>query len=891
MMLFNRLRVGPKLILLAGFPVLGILALSVLVVIDVQERTKAAAGLGSIEELAQLTERMLRVIDELQWERAEVTFSVGIGLPARPQVHERQERTNAALGDFAQLVRARDKSKLPPKLRQDLDAAQRQLEALSSLRTRTSQPNFDLLAYLEFFAKANDSLIAATAALSQLSEDKQLLLAIGGLVSAMQVIERNAREHALLNYVFAKREFPPGSFRYFVTLLTEQHVYVESLRTWASEEEFSRLAKSLKGPFAEQIQEMRQVAIETTEDTLSVDPERWFDIQSSNLRALVLMERDMAGEVRRVASEKIAAVEHAVRLAIGLVLGVVATSLLIGWAISRGLTRSVRVLFAAAEGVHKNNDFGIRAEKTSSDELGLLTDAFNGMLAGIQERDRELGAHRQNLESLVEARTRQLSEKNEEMALVLDNVDQGLAMIDRAANLIGETSRTFKEAFGAPASGTPFYRVLCKDDELKSFALEAGFEQLVADVLPLELALDQLPKSLTHDGRHYSLAFTPVKRGGMLTGALLVARDITLELLARRADAEQRERVSVFERIMRDRTGFQEFFRESRRLMTMLNVAEPASPEVRMRTLHTLKGVMAVFDVSSVAEAAHELEQALDQGPSESVEPARKRLLTAWEAFRGLVAPVVGEETALPLEISREEIDEIIERVRTAVPHAVLLRAVVRLTYEPVAQRLRRIEEQIKGVARRLNKPEPLIVIDADDVRVPPDEFRPFWSSLTHVVRNMADHGFELEADRLRQGKLPQNRVELRAAMNDEGLIIELADDGAGIDWERLATKARQTGLPAESRADLTRAIFADGVSTREAVTQTSGRGVGMSAVLDCCVALGGSITVESETGRGTRFRFFFSGFGRPLLETKGLGSEKAGGERSSARPRSLLPS
>jgi two-component system chemotaxis sensor kinase CheA len=869
MSLFERLRVGQKLVLLAGVPVLGILVLSALVVLEVQARVEAAAGLGSIEDLAQLTEKMLRVIDELQWERAEVTYATGSGMrldPARGRglgsaarltVKARQEATDAALGEVAAFLATRDQQKFPAKLRQDLAAARAQLRTLPTIRARAAEADFELLAYLDFFAKANDSLIAATAALTQLSEDKQLLLSIGSLVSAMQVIEREAREHALLNYVFARKEFPPGSFRYFVTLLTEQQVYSDSLRTWASEEEFSRLSKMLRGPLAEQIAEMRQVAIEATEDTLPVDAQRWFDTQTSNMTVLGRLQREMAGGVHQVVSQKMATVQQAIRLAMGLVLGVVAASVLIGWGVARGLTRSVRVLSTAATAVHKNHDFTLRAEKISSDELGLLTDAFNGMLAGIQARDRELEAHRQNLEALVAARTRQLSERNEEMALVLDNIDQGLAIIDRNARLLGEASRSFKEAFGTPEPGTPFYEVLAKDDDKKSYELESGFEQLI--------------KSITHAGRQYSLAFIPLRHGGELAGALLVARDITTELLAQRAEAEQRERVRVFERIMRDRAGFQEFFQEAQRLVVLLSSDGDGRSEEALRTLHTLKGVAAMYDISSVSEAAHALEQALAHGSADDVQLARQQLFAIWDAFRSLVGPILGDAATRRLEISRDELGELIDSVRAKASYPVLLQALIRLTYEPVTQRFSRIEDQIKRLSRRLGKPMPLVVTRVDDVRLPAQRFRAFWSSMAHVVRNLVDHGLESEEERERQGKPEQNRIELSAEIGDAGIVIEVADDGRGIDWERLALKARQKGLPADTRLDLEQAIFADGVSTAAAVSQISGRGVGMSAVRESCLALGGTLAVVSERGRGTRFRFSFPPFDDSGLETSAL--------------------
>jgi two-component system chemotaxis sensor kinase CheA len=317
--------------------------------------------------------------------------------------------------------------------------------------------------------------------------------------------------------------------------------------------------------------------------------------------------------------------------------------------------------------------------------------------------------------------------------------------------------------------------------------------------------------------------------------------------------------------------GFQEFVQEARRLITSLRSDAAASDTERLRTLHTLKGVTAVYDANSVSEAAHELEHALAQDVPEAVGPAQERLFAAWQAFMTLVAPVAGDEVARRVEISRDELGDLIDGVRDQAPYPVLLHSLIRLTYEPIQQRFLRLEDQLKRVARRLGKPEPLVVIDASDVRLPADRFRAFWSSMTHVVRNMVDHGFELEEARLSQGKPRLNRVELRAVTLEDGLMIEVGDDGRGIDWERLALKARDRGLPAETRADLGRAVFADGVSTASAVSQASGRGVGMSAVQESCVALGGSVSVESEPGQGTRFRFVFPPLDDTALETSEL--------------------
>jgi two-component system, chemotaxis family, sensor kinase CheA len=864
MVLFNRLKVHSKLILLASVPVFGTLLISWLVVAEVQERAQAAAGLGSIEGLANLTDTMLYVVHELREERAEVTYSAGLppvgsrGGAIRPReaaVRAQHERTDRALEALAGFLSDRDDARLPAKLREDLKAAREQLAGLGALRARAVAQQFQILEYLDFFARANDSLIGATAALTQLSSDKELTFSIGHLVSAMQVIERESREHALLNYVFGKEEFPPGTYRYLVTLLTEEEVYTASIRTWASEEDFARLQASLRGPHASRIEAMRKVALETTDEMLSVDAHEWFETQRDNLAELARKEGDMVNGVREVAARKVAGVQSATRLALGLVLGVIALSTWLGWAITRGLTRSVRVLSRAAVAVHENNDFSIRAEKTSSDELGLLTDAFNGMLAGIQERDRELGSHRKNLETLVEARTRQLSEQSRAMRLVLDNVEQGLSMLDRDGNILGESSRAFDAAFGTHPAGTPFSRILSPTDERKCCEFELGYEQLIAGVLPLELALQQMPSTFVRGGRHYAVSFTPVMGVDGPSTTLLATRDLTTELMARRAEAAQRERVQIFEHLMRDRIGFHQFLLEARRLMGQLHEASLLSDAGPRRALHTLKGLAATFDVSSVATAAHELESAVQDAPGD-VPAALGKVQEAWDAFSSLVAPLLGDEDDGRIELTRNELEHVHTLVRRKASPELLEQAVIRLGQEPVIKNLQRIRQQLLRLARRRDKPEPRVVIDAADVRLPIGRYREFWSSLTHVVRNIVDHGLEDEAQRLAAGKALQNVILLRALCVEQSLHFEIKDDGRGIDWERLAHRAGQRGLPCASEEDLQRALFAEGVSTRDEATDTSGRGVGMSAVREACLALGGTLAVESTWGEGTLLSF-----------------------------------
>ncbi|MFC6154145.1 chemotaxis protein CheW [Nocardioides yefusunii] len=132
---------------------------------------------------------------------------------------------------------------------------------------------------------------------------------------------------------------------------------------------------------------------------------------------------------------------------------------------------------------------------------------------------------------------------------------------------------------------------------------------------------------------------------------------------------------------------------------------------------------------------------------------------------------------------------------------------------------------------------------------------------LTHLVRNSVDHGFETPAERVEIGKPAEGKLTLRAYHEGGQVVVEVADDGAGIDPSRIAAKAVEKGLrtPAQlaemSPNDVLQLIFAPGFSTAKAVTNVSGRGVGMDVVRTNIEAIGGAVEVESVLGKGTTCR------------------------------------
>ncbi|MDP2694627.1 MAG: chemotaxis protein CheA [Gallionella sp.] len=126
---------------------------------------------------------------------------------------------------------------------------------------------------------------------------------------------------------------------------------------------------------------------------------------------------------------------------------------------------------------------------------------------------------------------------------------------------------------------------------------------------------------------------------------------------------------------------------------------------------------------------------------------------------------------------------------------------------------------------------------------------------LTHLVRNSLDHGIEMPDERIAKGKDPQGTITLRAAHQGGNIVIQVVDDGAGLNRERILAKAHEKGIPVGdnmSDADVWQMIFAPGFSTAAVITDVSGRGVGMDVVKRNIEGLGGRVEIASKSGEGS---------------------------------------
>lgn len=456
-------------------------------------------------------------------------------------------------------------------------------------------------------------------------------------------------------------------------------------------------------------------------------------------------------------------------------------------------------------------------------------------------------------------RTSELGKRNEAMRLVLDNVEQALVTVRSDGTMESERSAAFERIFGTPAENQHFADRIADREPRANAMLKMSWDAAVEDVMPLEIVIDQMPKSLHHEGRYLTINAKTIEADGKFGGALLMISDVTAAVEAMREQETQREYIKVFERVMHDCDGTIEFIAETGKLVDSVVARANTDLALVMREVHTIKGNAAIWGAMSVAAVAHELETFVVDEQRMLEDEQIAALAGAWKQFTDRVnALLASSPSTARAELPHDEIAAILVKVRKLHDHDELERAIDRLGHEPTQVRFERMKDQAESLALRLHKAPPEVVIDADDVRLPSPRFAPFWQSLIHVVRNMMDHGIEAPERREAMGKSPRGTLSLRSRMTADEVTIEIVDDGAGIDWDRVRAKAAAAGLPTKTRRDLEAALFSSGFSTASAITETSGRGVGLGATLGECQRIGGRMEIDTELHRGTTFRFVF---------------------------------
>jgi two-component system chemotaxis sensor kinase CheA len=362
------------------------------------------------------------------------------------------------------------------------------------------------------------------------------------------------------------------------------------------------------------------------------------------------------------------------------------------------------------------------------------------------------------------------------------------------------------------------------------------------------------------------------------------------EIVAWEANPDDRARLDSIFRFVHTVKGNCGFF-DFPRLEALSHAAEDALADVRAGRRHAdgplVSAVLVIIDrigeMIAAIEAGAEFPEGDDSALIDSLEPgaegaAAPAITTVAEQARGSpprtirlsvelldrVMSTVSDMVLARNELARRlretstdvSVDGAFERLSAII--AEMRDAITRTRMQRIENLFVALPRMVRDLSAELGR-QVLVDIEGGDVELDREMIEMIRDPLTHIIRNAVDHGIEAPADRLKCGKREIGLLSVSARQSGNQILIEIADDGKGIDGAKLVEKALANGVIERdaaqklSRGEQLALIFEAGLSTAQAVTAISGRGVGMDVVRSNVERIGGVVEVDSKPGVGTR--------------------------------------
>jgi two-component system, chemotaxis family, sensor kinase CheA len=517
----------------------------------------------------------------------------------------------------------------------------------------------------------------------------------------------------------------------------------------------------------------------------------------------------------------------------------------------------------AAVAVEAELSAALRTVDVLKEKVRAMGDGSQSVIQKQLEAARRRGVESRQRREIVELRAAELSLYSERlerevaqrtlaMRRILNNVTFGFLVVDSALLVQPESTDSCATLLGAATLEGQALPGLLRLSERDESAFRLCMDQVFEDILPEEVSLAQARTDFPIGDRTIRVEGRAVRDvGGRIEGILFTVSDITELLAALREGAQNRMLVGI----LRNKASFRNFLEDTRMLLAQARGALDSGDDATLRrSVHTIKGNSASYDLCEIVSLVHGIEEVgIDAGGLAAIRARFGGFLREHEALLGLCFEATPDDA---FEVSLAQVSSL-RQIATRLGSNELSAWAAQVTERPADTLLGPIGNFTERLASRLGKRACMVVAGGESL-VDDATMRPVMQTLVHLVRNAVDHG--IEAPHLRGEKPPVGELRLSVAKTPLMYEITLSDDGMGIDVERVTRSAVGRGLVTPAQADRMREaerqqlIFLEGVSSAEETNETSGRGVGMSAVRAVVNASGGRLRVCSERGRGTTF-------------------------------------
>ncbi|MCB0340678.1 MAG: PAS domain-containing protein [Pseudobdellovibrionaceae bacterium] len=492
----------------------------------------------------------------------------------------------------------------------------------------------------------------------------------------------------------------------------------------------------------------------------------------------------------------------------------------------------------------------------------------------------KLEAYSKNLESMVEERTRELKSANLMLSAIMDSLGQGFLVFNEG----GVCSKIFTKACEDVLECNPadknIWDVL-RLDSSESETFQMWMKAVYSEALPFADLKNLAPNEYKHsENRFIELDYYPLNTDeGSIGNVVLVATDKTAVREANLALEKEKQFVKMVMKIVANKGQFSKFLASCvatiSSVKTLVSQSSDLDINYLFRLLHTLEGEAATYSANELWRASRMVQEVLEplrSGKAENPEAVivnLKRsvndLETSYSDFMAnneKLFTLTGVAGSRRVEVTLEEVSGLMDDLRKrGVPEEACVLVQNLLLAEPVAPLFMHMNDVATLVAERTGKKLKPMYVEGGEIRVYPAAYEELFSTLVHAFRNAVDHGIEPPEERQMAGKDEQGQIKVVVKSTDSGqqqwLEFHICDDGGGIDASRVRRKMQEMGRGNEieglSDHQVIQYIFDDGFSTRDSVSDFSGRGVGMSAIKASAEELGGTVEVQTQPGVGSR--------------------------------------
>lgn len=477
-------------------------------------------------------------------------------------------------------------------------------------------------------------------------------------------------------------------------------------------------------------------------------------------------------------------------------------------------------------------------------------------------------AYARDLEKMVDQRTAEVKRLNVLLKALLDSLSQGFFAFDDKGNCLEVYSKACESILNCQPHGKNVTEVLqlpqAQHDGFKKWMLTA-----FSEMLPFEDLAPLAPQSLiTQDQKHIKLEYYPLRGNENNIEALVVVATDISELLSAQHQAEKdAAKVQMILSLIKNRQQTDRFLSEIEHLVheVPLDLTSQASCNIDrlFRNLHTIKGGAATYSIKNVVDLCHHAEAYLQEYKMHKSEEHWNKLVSVasqipveYNAFLQENETILGDKRRRSqkwYDIPESKLKDFSNKLESKDKnlHQEFNEYFI---YESLKEKFSSFNEVLQNMAYLLGKKINSLNVPEHDIAFPEETFGPLMSTWIHFFRNVIDHGIEAPEQRLASGKSEFGNIFIDYKLTSTHLHIEIRDDGAGISADKLRNKLTEKGLSVDHESDeeIIQHVFDSQVSTRDEVSEISGRGIGMDAIKAAVQDLNGKAWVESKAQQGT---------------------------------------